>query len=192
MPVEIPDFILKAMEAQGNVDPAEVAAKAAALIESGELDEPEKPAPSSPVHSPERVDDGQESLLGVLAPPPAEDLHARQSDPANSHSASDDVSGREGPTSMVNPGTHKHRILTVYGAAERPLTDTEAWTRAGISARSGAWHRCSDLLDAGAIRHVRDVRDIETGSMVRTCAITLAGQAALAKLENGKPVTVGG
>jgi hypothetical protein len=184
--IELPETLRRAMELRG-LDPDDVAAKATEIAESGVLDRPEaapapKPAPAS------TVDDGQESLLGVMDHP----LAARTTDPGNSHAASDDVAAREGTTATLNPGTHKHRILTVYGAAERPLTDTEAWTRAGIDARSGAWHRCSDLLDAGAIRFVKDVTDAETGSSVRTCAITLAGSEALAKLERGKPVSIGG
>ncbi len=64
--IEIPEMMRRAMEAQGKVDPDEVIAKAAALLESGELDKPEKP----PVHpsTPTAVIEGQESLLGVMTP----------------------------------------------------------------------------------------------------------------------------
>jgi hypothetical protein len=72
MTVEIPEALRKAMEAQGNVDPDEVAAKAAALLESGELDAPEKPP--APPATPTAVIEGQESLLGVMAPPTGEEL----------------------------------------------------------------------------------------------------------------------
>lgn len=68
MTVEIPDFLRAAMEAQGKVDPDDVAAQAQALIDSGELDKPEAaPALSPPAASPPQ---GQESLLGELRTSP--------------------------------------------------------------------------------------------------------------------------
>lgn len=78
MTVEIPDMLRAAMEAQGKVDPDEVAAQAAALLESGELDKPEVPAgPRTLPSTPSEVIQGQESLLGVMAPPDAPEPEQR-------------------------------------------------------------------------------------------------------------------
>lgn len=65
--VEIPDMIRRAMEAQGKVDVDAVAAKAAEILESGELDAP-TPLPPATVGRPPG-DDRQQSLLGVVGEP---------------------------------------------------------------------------------------------------------------------------
>lgn len=214
---DLPDFIRAAIKAQGKFDPDEVAARAVAVAESGVLDAPEpaeplqttieagpsREAPSGgdgPVLDdlgiPLTLDDLADPDVAKLVGPGGETvaeihgLDARPTDPPESHAAAADVEAREGPTGVIRPGTHKHAILRVYGGAERPLTDTEAWTQAGIGARSGAWHRCSDLLDAGMIHRVGTVDDAETGKAVRTCAITTTGRSALVRLDAGRAVDV--
>jgi hypothetical protein len=113
-------------------------------------------------------------------------LRARRTDPEQSEKAGAEVQEREGSTGVVRPGTHKHRILSVYQRAEWPLTDYQAWTGAGLSVRSSAWHRCSDLLDAKLIHQVGVVEDPETKKEVRRCAITMLGREALRLLDAGK------
>lgn len=69
MTVVIPDLLRRAMELRG-VDPDEVAAQAAEVADSGVLDEPERPpAAAVPPAEPQ-----QESLLGVMEPPRADEM----------------------------------------------------------------------------------------------------------------------
>lgn len=192
--VDMPEGLAALIRAQGKYDVEEIAARAAAVAESGLLDEPEVAEPRQTTIGEDLPfndagNDLPDSLLDPSLPSPnGHGLDARSSDPAQSHAAGREVEEREGDTFTFTPDTHKARILAVYASAERPLTDTEAWTRAGISARSGAWHRCSDLLDAKAIRYRGSVADPETGSDVRVCAITLEGAEILARLDKGQTV----
>lgn len=87
------------------------------------------------------------------------------------------------------PKTHKHVILRAYVAAGKPLTDTQAWRDgAGLDPRSGAWHRCGDLLRAGAVEEVDEIHDPETKSIVRRMQPTDYGRSVLAQLDEGKRV----
>lgn len=125
----------------------------------------------------------------VLLPAPAKTdhgLYARSTDPENSHLAATEIEEQEGTTATLTYGSQKHRILETYARMPRPITDTEAWNGAGIGPRSGAWHRCSDLLHAGAIKHVNDVIDLETNKLVRVCSITDMGKQALQRLLQGE------
>lgn len=116
-------------------------------------------------------------------------LEARTSDPLESHLSGAKMEAREGTTATFTPGKHKHLILRAYAAAGKPLTDTQAWRDgAGLDPRSGAWHRCSDMLDAGAIEQVDEVRDPETNNIVRRCQPTAYGLEVLAQLDAGKRV----
>ena len=176
----MPDFIRAAIEAQGKLDPDEVEAQADAL----DLDA---------LHAPVPVERRLPYKDDIDIPEPEQQtidhhLHARTSDPEESHLAGAAVEQREGSTAAFTPGSHKHRILAEYDRADGALTDTQAWTRAGIGARSGAWHRCSDLLDAGAIEKVGTVTDAETGQEVRVCRVTAFGREVLAVLDTGKRV----
>ena len=116
------------------------------------------------------------------------ELRARLSDPPESQRSGASVETREGTTKSFTPHTHKHLILKVYARAGRPITDTEAWREAGVGYRSAAWHRCSDLLHAGAIVQVDTVRDTETKQEVRRCVITPRGEWVLGELDAGRAV----
>lgn len=103
-------------------------------------------------------------------------IRARSTDPDTSHKASAEITAREGTTATIRPGSQKHKILMVYAVVyPRAITDTHAWQGANLSARSGAWHRCSDLLQAGYIEQVGTTIDHETNKEVRTCRITTSG-----------------
>jgi hypothetical protein len=117
-----------------------------------------------------------------------EHLRARVTDPVESHKAGAAVEKREGSVHSFNPNTQKHRILAVYANATEPLTDREAWTHAGIGSVSGAWHRCSDLLKAEAIKHVDTVTDPVSKKEVRRCIITPHGQWIAGELRAGRRV----
>lgn len=70
-PVEIPDLLRRAMEKAG-IDPDKVAAQAAEVADT--LHRPETPPAPAPPPRGEPVADGQQSLLGVIAPTTGEQL----------------------------------------------------------------------------------------------------------------------
>lgn len=118
---------------------------------------------------------------------PGAAFHARGDDPDTSHQAADRVEEREGGHHVVREGTHKARLLIVYGRASRTgryLSDHQAAEEAGLGA--GGWKRCSDLRAGGFIRSAGE-RPGPHGTPVMVCEATEAGLARWAELDIHAP-----
>lgn len=104
---------------------------------------------------------------------------ARNTDPATSHAAAENVAFRS--------GSHRARLLDVYGDRDNwdGLTDEEAAIRAGLSPRSCWWKRCSELRALGMIAPTGETRESSAGEHGQVCAITADGMRARAELRRG-------
>lgn len=98
-------------------------------------------------------------------------IPARNSDPLTSHKGVEDVRWRA--------HSQKLALLRVY-ATQKDCTDEEAGVLTGLS---GAWKRCSDLRDIGAIEPTGALRLASSGSEVMVCQITSVGRMLLEKFE---------
>ena len=87
--------------------------------------------------------------------------HARSTDPSTSSRAAEHVA--------YKVGSYKARLLAVYRANPDGLTDDEAGLLAGLPA--GAWKRCSDLRNEGAIEPVGEKMG-RNRTPVMVCAAT--------------------
>lgn len=105
---------------------------------------------------------------------------ARTDDPATSHAAADSVTMRS--------GSARARLLAVYADSAHwgGLTDEEAATGAGLSARSCWWKRCSELRHLGLIEATGDTRATTVGQQAQVCAVTRSGMAAAAELRRAR------
>ena len=97
--------------------------------------------------------------------------HARRTDPDTSHAAAAQLSAKD---HMMR------RLLAAYLAAGDLSTD-EAVSRAGYTARDGAWKRVSDLAGLGYLIETGERRTGSSGRKQLVRRITDAGVIALAR-----------
>lgn len=113
---------------------------------------------------------------------------SRRSDPDTSDAAADDMAEREGPVTVVNPGTHKHRLLLQFRV--EPLNAGEASIRAGLTrGGDGGWRRVSDLEGGGFVEPTgQKTLDPLSGKERMVHRITARGLARLAEIEQHVPL----
>lgn len=125
-------------------------------------------------------------------------FHDRGTDPSTSTEAAAVVDDREGGHHVIREGTHKARLLIVYGRAahaaaggraaadQAALSDHGAAEAAGLS--SGGWKRCSDLRAGGFITPDGE-RPGPAGVDVMVCRITEKGWRRWQELDVYAPRT---
>lgn len=114
--------------------------------------------------------------------------HSRLTDPTTSDGGAQAVEEREGNHHIIREGTHKARLLIVYGRAfhadGRSLTDLQAAEAAGLD--SGGWKRCSDLRTGGWVASTDEVEG-HSGVPVMACTLTAKGWARWQELDVHAP-----
>lgn len=107
-------------------------------------------------------------------------IPARDTDPATSHNATEQI--------LIKAGTQRAVILGAYysqAALDRDgLTDDEAQEVSGVSILSCWWKRCSELREGGYIAPTGKVRNGAAGVDRMICKVTPEGLRALYGIES--------
>lgn len=111
--------------------------------------------------------------------------HARSGDPRTSVISGLQTEVEEGTTSTLRPGSTKHVALMYLALTPRTAIEVER-----VSGKRGIWKRVSDLKNAALVEAVGTCRDSETKREGIVWRVTERGQAVLALLDQGTPVTL--
>lgn len=175
---EMPDFIRRAMEAQGKVNPDDVLARLAddTVIPSDEVDVAEQQG-----HAPEPdLSDAERAMIQEPLPLPDHTEMGQWSDPGSS--GAPDTQRLAAISVYPTSGTARRTVLDyIVGCGDSGATDDEMEFRLGmrhqsVSARRYELHRDGWIEDSGKRRVTRSGRDAAVWTL------TAQGRAELARL----------
>ena len=117
--------------------------------------------------------------------------NSRSTDPNTSGAAGADSDTVEGPIGTVRRGTHRHRLLAQFAAAD--LNAGEAMQRAALYAiGNSAWHRVTDLQQGGFLKLVGiSTPDPVSAKLRQVLTITDKGRAMLVRLDSQGTLPLG-